>query len=69
VAPRPSSHVSFDLARDLDVEESALIPAVIDVIALGFRSKTVLGPKKHVWDFVHRVVRKFKPGEFISMPV
>ena len=64
MAPRPHSHVPFDLARDLDVEESALIPAVLDIILLGFCSKTVLGPKKHVWDFVHRVVRKIKPSEF-----
>ena len=60
--------VDGDELRDDDDEDGApqqmeLVPALADVFRFGFRAKTVLGPSKHIWDFINRATRKISPGD------
>ena len=58
----------YDDSSDEDAEGDdmsdgiGLAPALLQVFQQGFRRKTVLGPNKHPWDFIHRAVRQMKPG-------
>jgi hypothetical protein len=59
----PSSFsFSADLDHHADDDSTCLVPALLSIFSFGFRAKMALGPKKHVWDFVHRAARQMTPG-------
>lgn len=65
----PSSFsFSADLDHHADDDSTCLVPALLSIFSFGFRAKMALGPKKHVWDFVHRAARQMTPGDLISDP-